>query len=550
MYYLKLRSPKTRAVLAFSILILLICLPDIIFYVVVSQPFKLIKGLLFVGSIFLIPVILFHKKIKIYIYILLLLSFFSLLASIPVFYFGIILNSEVMQLIYNTSYTEASELLTGYLWQIILAIIAFILIAIFILKFIPEKVSRGSAWKISGACLVIILIIPALGFGFKNYSKQLRGTLITYYPFYIEYYGKQFYEEIKLAEQHPSLVKDFHFDVKSKKQIPERQIYILFIGESSRYDHWGINGYNRNTSPLLSRQPNILSFKNVCTAGGMTGLSVPLILTQAKPWDYLQHYYQKSIISLFNEAGFRTYWISDQIDGANVMMHAREADSVILLQSGTSTTSHIYYDMQLMSYLKQVVKEDTSNLFIIIHTLGSHFAYNFRYPANYNYFHPSEGKKILQPDNKSLKEVYINQYDNSILYDDAVIDSTIHIINQKNTLSFLYYISDHGENLYDDDRNLFAHPPIKPSKYIVHVPLFIFTSDAYNKAFPNKLLSLKSHIEAPISGDNTFNTLANMANIEFKGQDSTQSFASKSFKDTVRIILGGDKVLYNYEEVK
>lgn len=547
-----MRSEKIKRmfiIIAIVVLLLFICLPAIVFYTITHQPWKLVAGLLFIISLFLLPLLLFRKHLKLYAWLLAIFGFFSLLATIPVFYFGIPLNTEIMQLIYNTSYAEASELFDGYLWQIGMAIIVYWLIVIFIIKIIPHRISKTVSLIMTLICITIILITPIFSFGFRNYSINFRNTLFRYYPFYIEYYGKQFYEEIKLADKHPQLVKNFHFYPEQKNKPSVRQIYVLFIGESSRYNHWGINGYSRNTSPLLDKEANLISFKNVCTAGGMTELSVPLMLTQAKPKNYSKHINEKSVIALFNEAGFHTYWISDQVDGINVMMHAKEADSLILLQSGYNSTIHVHYGMELMDDLKNVLKDDKNNLFIVIHTLGSHFAYNYRYPESFDRFRPSDGKFVLQPNKKTLKQIYINEYDNSILYDNAVIDSAIHLIKNENTVSFLYYLSDHGENLYDDNRNLFQHEPVKPSTYIAHIPLFIWTSDSFNKFFPHKIHALRSHVGSRISSDNTFNTIANMADLQFPSQDTTQSFANMAFKDTVRIILGGDHKLYRYKEL-
>lgn len=545
-------SHKIRRILTIpSVIILfsLIGLPNLLFYAVTNQPVKLLESFFLISGIFLLPVIFMRKYLKIYCIILSFIGFISILASLPVIYFGLILNTEVMELIYNSSYTEATELMGGYLWQIILFLVLYITIVILIIKIIPSQTSKKVVRVIFFFYMAVILIIPVFGFGIKGYPTNFRNTLFSYYPFYIEYYGKQFYKEIKLYKEHPELVENFHFYSKQIGKIPGRQIYVFFIGESSRYDHWGINGYPRDTSPSLSKEKNLISFKNVCAAGGMTELSVPMILTQTKPYNFIQHNYEKSIIALFGEAGFRTYWISDQVDGVNVMMHAKEADSLILLQSTYNGTSHVNYDMELMAKLKSIINSDTGNLFIVLHTLGSHFAYNFRYPENYDYFRPSEGKKVLQPNDKNLKQIYINQYDNSILYTDAVIDSAIHLISSNSTVSFLYYISDHGENLFDDDRDLFQHEPVKPSIYVAHVPLFIYTSNAYNMIFPEKVSTLKNHINSKISGSDSFNTLANLANLVFKRQDSTQSFASGAFNDSTRIILGGDNKIYNYRDL-
>ncbi len=39
-----------------------------------------------------------------------------------------------------------------------------------------------------------------------------------------------------------------------------------------------------------------------------------------------------------------------------------------------------------------------------------------------------------------------------------ILDSIIKLTEAQNAVSSVYYISDHGENLFDDDQNLFSTP--------------------------------------------------------------------------------------------
>lgn len=412
----------------------------------------------------------------------------------------------------------------------------------------PKTLSKKVTWKIVLISFAIIFITPIFDMGNNSYVKSFKSSA-RYYPFYVAYYGRQFYKEVSLFRNHPEWTKDFHFNARQKRNIKQRQIYVFFIGESSRYDHWSINGYNRNTSPLLSQESDLMSFGKVCAAGGETELSVPMLLAPVRPGNFNEIFHTKGIFTLFREAGFHTYWVSDQVDGGKVMMFAKEANEMKLLRDMDRFNNQSIFDMDLIYFLKDIIEKDTGNLFIIIHSMGSHFAYNQRYPDNYNYFRPSGGKKLFQSGLSSLKQEYINGYDNAILYDDVVIDTAIHILRQANAISFLYYISDHGENLDDNGNGLFMHDPIRPTKYIAHVPLFIYTSPAYDNVFPEKLAALESHVENRIDGYQTFNTIADMANLTYSNQDTTQSFASFGFKDTTRFILGGDGSVYRFNEL-
>src|SRR5690625_467685 len=107
---MRIKGHNPVPLLTFSLLLIFICLPDIVFYSITQQPYHLLEGVLFVSGIFLLPVIIFRKRLKFYTILLSIVGFTSLLATIPVFYFGLILNTQVMLLIYNTHYQEAYQL--------------------------------------------------------------------------------------------------------------------------------------------------------------------------------------------------------------------------------------------------------------------------------------------------------------------------------------------------------------------------------------------------------------------------------------------------------
>ena len=53
------------------------------------------------------------------------------------------------------------------------------------------------------------------------------------------------------------------------------------------------------------------------------------------------------------------------------------------------------------------------------HLMGSHSSYSKRYPAEYNIF----------TDYSTKKEKIINEYDNSVLYNDFIVDSLLNILD-------------------------------------------------------------------------------------------------------------------------
>ena len=56
----------------------------------------------------------------------------------------------------------------------------------------------------------------------------------------------------------------------------------------------------------------------------------------------------------------------------------------------------------------------------------------------------------------------------------------------------MMYVSDHGENLLDDERMLFLHATYAGSIYEYHVPMFIWYSDSYGELYPEHIEQLKA----------------------------------------------------------
>jgi len=65
---------------------------------------------------------------------------------------------------------------------------------------------------------------------------------------------------------------------------------------------------------------------------------------------------------------------------------------------------------------------------------------------------------------------------------------------------------------------------MKPTKYVVDVPLIIWYSNSYLEKHPLKVKALKTNENAKISSNYTFQTLLDMANITYKNEDLTRRF--------------------------
>jgi glucan phosphoethanolaminetransferase (alkaline phosphatase superfamily) len=151
-----------------------------------------------------------------------------------------------------------------------------------------------------------------------------------------------------------------------------------------------------------------------------------------------------------------------------------------------------------------LAKNDNKAL-IIIHTLGSHFRYNYRYPPKFEVFKPSlKGTFDYDMISAKNKALFVNTYDNSILYTDYFLSETIRKIDSLQSVSVLVYVADHGENLFDTKQNIVFHGGSDYTKYDFHVPFFVWTSDRYIGQYPVKAESIRENKDKKLSANNIF----------------------------------------------
>lgn len=324
--------------------------------------------------------------------------------------------------------------------------------------------------------------------------------------------------------------REFRFDA-SKTDEGASEVYVLAIGESSRPDRWSLNGYGRETTPLLAREPALLSFSDVVTASPMTAFAVPALLSLAPVSDWSAVQSQKSVIAAFRETGFQTYWLSGQEVshwGGIIPAIAEEA--------------HVrrYFDRSLDGVLVDEVRrildapDRPRRIFIVLHMRGSHFEFSSRYPEAYRVY----------PEKVASRTEYLsNTYDNSILYTDRVLSDLIQDLRARHVRAALMFVSDHGENLLDDERNLFGHAI--GNEYDLPTAAFVWFSEELASVAPEKFIAAARARGAPLSASNFPHSLLDLAGIEARGLDRTKSVFSRQLLPGAReYLLGGNVAVW------
>ncbi|MDE6309025.1 MAG: sulfatase-like hydrolase/transferase, partial [Muribaculaceae bacterium] len=175
---------------------------------------------------------------------------------------------------------------------------------------------------------------------------------------------------------------DWIYEAQSERADTVPEVYILVIGETTRADNWQLAGYGRETNPRLSQSDNLVFFNRALTQSNTTHKSVPMLLSSLTADDFGENINRrKGLITAFNEAGYDTYFFSNQRRNHSYIDHfGEEADTHVFIKEDGKE----HYDEELLPLLAQALADDGNpKKLIVLHTYGSHFNYRDRYPDEF-----------------------------------------------------------------------------------------------------------------------------------------------------------------------
>jgi glucan phosphoethanolaminetransferase (alkaline phosphatase superfamily) len=359
------------------------------------------------------------------------------------------------------------------------------------------------------------------------------------WPFGLVVRGYDFWKERQYLSDLTRKSSQFKFGASQSSTINLPQVVVMVIGESSRYDRWSLNGYRRETNPLLKKEPNLVPLSDVVTAVSATRLSVPVLVSRKPATQSLQAgFSEKSFLTAFKEAGFKTYWLSNQMSFGQfdtpVSVFANEADITQFLNLG-GFTNNSSFDEILLKPLKAAIDDPAQKKLIVLHTLGSHWNYSHRYPKAFDKWQPSLfGIENPAYTDTAMKPQLNNSYDNSILYTDWFLEQVIDTLKSSKQMASMIYVSDHGQVLYDGSCELAFHG--HNTQYEFHVPALVWYSDLYRITHPSKVTQLLRNRRAKLTTENIFHSLLDLADIHYGTEHLEWSFLNRKFRQHKRYV--------------
>lgn len=467
-----------------------------IYGVVFNAPIILMRFSYFKADIF--PGILELSKEFLYIYIANFILFYGLsvtrftffagaiflfvtgaMASYSVFFFKVFPTEHVIRAMFENEVSETVELLS-------LKLIFWLLFAVAISIFIFLRFKSSSSKEIKIFPLIMLAIFS------YNIIRPKYKVLTLYFPIQYLHNAYSYFEGKSRIPHRKDISEGVDFISTGDDDI----VGVLVIGESARYDHFSINGYVRETTPLISKIHNLYSLKARSDAT-VTYLSVPYMLTNIPKENINDAIYSSTFLSMLTKADVETSWIGTQ----NLMKYMRnytdhnmyDEVGITIIPGGSALYKMNDYDEVMLPYLDNILQRKGKK-FIVLHTSGSHWNYSMRYPESQAKYNPTcKRDGMVKMDFKSCThEELINSYDNSIVYTDYILHQIISRLKAKN--AFLIYVSDHAESLGEEGR--YGHAGELHEEQ-TSIPFIFWSSDKFSDTHKalGKTLRKKKSIE-------------------------------------------------------
>ncbi len=458
----------------------------------------------------------------------------SLLNGFCSLFYGFGISMKLFKIMAETNPTEVGEFMPelidkfmGMLRNIWLWIIVVALAAAW--KWLPKVPGKwltiGSLTLAFPGLVYFIIVFATAEFGRNAHSVFLRsGICVTKYM-----KDRAVIRELQAKKRPLSYPESLNSSHAAER-------IVVVIGESASRDHLSLYGYPLQTTPRLdSIRSNLYLFSDAVASSAATADNIPRLLTLMTDEPSNTEWYDyPSTLQLFRHLGYRTYWLSNQEysgQWSNLStILALDADVLKYVGNLESDEHYLYrYDDALLPEWRKALEAKDSLQLIFLHLMGSHFQYDRRFPESRSRFDAEDvlskmPRKWLDKEKAGI----IANYDNSILYSDSILSLLINGVKEQRQPTVLVYVSDHGENVYDD-RDYRG----RDTKF-VDVPFFIYANEAYSHKNPEIIKDLEKARSASFSTSELPQMLMHLSGTHYELYDSLRDPLSAAFKTRKR----------------
>ena len=325
--------------------------------------------------------------------------------------------------------------------------------------------------------------------------------------------------------EHPQIPEDLTWDGSADTAV-------IVIGESAARAHLSLYGYARETTPELEKnRDELVVFRNVISAMPVTNHSLYYALTFKTLAD--QMHPRATIMSVLDHAGYH-------IDAFSTQENFGENSVSALFTRWQPKYHENEFDGCLVDDVREALARRNGPTLIILHIMGSHITYRNRYPESFSFFKEAEDGIPAKEEINPLFLENINTYDNSIRYTDYVLGRIIDELKEAGGKSFLFYFSDHGENVETSFLQNYRDAEKRDS---YEVPFLFWFSPEYRAAYPERIAAAEAAADKPIQLDRAAEGILSIFGVSSQDYPAANNFLSPEFDVKPRYLMEG-RILY------
>ena len=408
--------------------------------------------------------------------------------------FGIVIDYTMVDNFLQTDRNELKGLMSSSF--IFSTMIFGIIPAMMVYRLPPLKISRAHEMRRTGFLLgtSILLIGICLVSYSENYASFFRDhKSIRYYVNPVNpVFAISKYAVKKLEHSAPTYPEPILVNAKPAVSYSPKLV-VMVVGETARSDRLSINGYARETTPLLASEPGITSYADVQSCGTSTAVSVPCMFSAVGRSDFNAHSIRETenILDVLQRIGINILWRDNNSDSKGVALRVPYEDFRSSDKNPVCDTE--CRDVGMLDGLQSYIDQQSGDILIVLHQMGNHGpAYASRYPAAFEYFTPACQSKELS---NCTKAEIDNAYDNAIRYTDYFLAQVISLLkdNSENFDTTMLYVSDHGESLGELGVYLHGMPYLISPPEQRKVPVITWEEEDKSTKLPNENIMAQSH---------------------------------------------------------
>lgn len=432
-------------------------------------------------------------------------------------YYGVVIDHGMVENVFQTNWNEAADLFSFrlLLYFVLLGVLPSVIVCrVRVARVSLKHALLGKLKAVVISFLVIVIIILSFGRFYTSFIRMHKPLRFYTNPtYYIYSLGRYFNEKYS---RRTMTLRTIGEDARISPLDKDRELIILVVGEAARADHFSLNGYERDTNPLLEKE-DVTSFTNAWSSGTSTAASVPCMFSVYNRSDcnYQNEATTENLLDVLKHAGVNVLWRDNNSSSKGVARRVPYQD--FRKPSNNPACDEECRDTGMLSGLQEYIdRHGNGDILIVLHQMGNHGpAYYKRYPPQFERYTPVCKSRQL---NDCSREEIINAYDNAILYTDYFLSRVIALL-EKNTGKFetaMLYMSDHGESLGEGGLYLHGLPYFIAPDVQKHIAFITW----FGKSFRLDRKILQNKEDEHVSHDNLFHTVLGLMEIETSVYDS------------------------------